>query len=195
MTTFLFENDPQLVEAFGSISLIEKYSDYIKEICTNIRDKSLNKENLESILKKYNKNLENIKEEILDMLLDYINFILKDNFITEKEAGNFNLLKRFFKIKEGDFYNYRYQQVKNILNKQFQIIYSDNRINSEEALLKVGLQELFGLSYDQFLEIANEEVKAALERGANLNELDTVLMKKKKPNVYKQLFVKLFMRK
>ena len=33
---------------------------------------------------------------------------------------------------------------------------------------------MFGLSYDQFLDLVNEEVKAALYRGGSLSDLDTV---------------------
>ena len=118
--------------------------------------------------------IQDVKEEILDMLLFYINFILNDNAITENEAVNLKLLKRFFKIEEGDFYNYRYSQIEEILNRQFEIIYANNQIDTAEALHKVGLQELFDLSYDQFLQLIHEKVKAALERGASINELDTV---------------------
>jgi len=47
-------------------------------------------------------------------------------------------------------------------------------------LQKVDLQELFDLSYDQFLEFANIEDEKALKRGASLKDLDTVLFKKYK---------------
>lgn len=107
-------------------------------------------------------------------MLVYINLIHNDNVITENEAGSLKILKRIFKIKKGDFYNYRYDEVKEILNRQFEPMYFDNQIDIEEALLKVGLQELFHLSYDQFIKLANEEVNAALYRGANLSDLDTV---------------------
>ena len=136
------------------------------------------------ILKKYRiKQIEDIKEEILDLLLIYINIVLNDNVISETEARNVNLLKRFFKIKEGDFFNYRGHEVEKILYRQFVRIYSDNQIDTEEALHKVNLQELFDLNYDQFLEFNNKEAKVALQRGANLNDLDTVF----KPSEYMKI--------
>ena len=109
-------------------------------------------------------------------MLAYINIVLDNNIITENEARNVKLLKKFFKVKEGDFYNYRHKQIESILNKQFERIYADNQIDTEEALHKVGLQELFDLSYDQFLNLIDKEVKAALQRGADPNELDTVII-------------------
>jgi len=193
MNTFLYDDDLQIKEAFSSIMSSDSFSDYIKKISANIRDKKLDKQNLDSILNEYNiRKIEDIKDEILDMLLAYINFILNDNIITEKEAGNFKLLKRFFKIKEGNFYHSRYKAIKEILNNQFKNIYSDNQIDLQEALLKVSLQELFDLSYDQFLEIANKEAKAALQRGADFNQLDTVFIENNKNNFFKRLFLKIF---
>lgn len=43
----------------------------------------------------------------------------------------------------------------------------------KEALMKVDLQELFGLSYDQFLKFEQNAVKQALENGAEIKNLDT----------------------
>lgn len=178
MSTFLAQNDIKIKEAFEKIANAEPFRDYIAKIATLIYKNNLDKLNLDKVLHEYNFNhVEEIKEDVLDMLLTYINNILDDDFITENEAGNLNLLKRFFKVKEGDFYKYRYKEVKSILEKQFKSIYSNNKINSEEALHKVGLQELFDLGYDQFLELVDKEVKAAVERGASTDELDTVFLK------------------
>ena len=49
-----------------------------------------------------------------------------------------------------------------------------NKIDGNESSFKVDLQELFDLSYDQFLEFIDKEVNEALQRGASLNDLDTV---------------------
>jgi hypothetical protein len=175
MNTFL-PDDLQLKEAFAYIISAEGFKDHIKQISTLIYDNKLDKQSLEKILKEHEIiYVEEIKEDILDMLVAYINFILSDNVITERESVNLKQLKRFFRIKEGDFYNYRAEEIENILNKQFQRVYGDNKINTEEALYKVGLQELFDLSYDQFLNLIDKEVKVALQRGANVNELDTVI--------------------
>ena len=175
MPTFLPQDDLELHKTFETILSIENFSDYINEIVELIHTNKFYRLHLDRILKdNHIKQIEDIKEKLLDVMLVYINLILNDNVITENEAGNLKFLKRVFKIKEGDFYNYRYDEVKEILNRQFEPMYFDNQIDIEEALLKVGLQELFDLSYDQFIKLANEEVNAALYRGANLSDLDTV---------------------
>ena len=176
MNTFLFKNDIQLQKAFSYIST-QNFSSYIKKISALIRNNILDEHNLDKVLNEYDiKRITEIKEEILDMLLAYINFILSDNFITDIEAKNFKQLKRFFGVREGDFYKHRYREIENILDGQFKLIYSDNKIDTDEALHKVGLQELFDLGYDQFLQLINKEVRAALERGANPGELDSIFI-------------------
>ena len=120
-------------------------------------------------------NVEKIKGEILDLILCYIHVILDDNFITSKEADNVKYLKLMFKIHEGDFYNIKYSEIEDILDRQLESMYQDNNINNEEALQKVELQELFNLSYDQFLELSAKAVKAAIDRGADPLDLDTFI--------------------
>ena len=175
MDTFLPKDDLELHKTFGTILSIENFSDYINEIVELIHTNEFGRQNLDEVLKRHNiKRIEDIKEELLDLILVYINLILNDNVITENEAANVKILKRVFRIKEGDFYNQRYYEVEDVLNRQFERIYSDNQIDTEEAVLKVGLQELFDLSYDQFLELVDLEVKASLYRGGDLSDLDTV---------------------
>lgn len=176
MNKLLPFRDSDFEIAFGKMASIKAFNPYLNEIASTISKDEFDKIKLDEILTCHKiNNISDIKEEILDLLLFYISFILDDNIITEKELANLKILKRIFRIREGDFYKFRYNKIQEILNKQFKRIYEDNIINIKEALLKVGLQELFDLSYDQFQELSMDEVKAAIERGANLNDLDTVI--------------------
>ena len=175
MSTFFPKEDLDLHKTFETILSIENFSNYINEITELIYANEFDRPNLDRVLKTHNiKQIEDIKEELLDLILVYINLILNDNLIADSEAANAKILKKVFKIREGDFYNKRYSEVEDVLHRQFERMYSDNKINTEEGLLKVGLQELFDLSYDQFLDLVNEEVKAALYRGGDIGDLDTV---------------------
>ena len=169
------KDDLELHEAFGIILSIQSFKNYINEIVELVYNGALDKNNLDELLKKYKiNNVEDIKEELLDVLIVYINLTLKDHTITEKELNNVQFLKMMFRIKEGDFFNYRYDEIDEILNKQFIRIYrNDNKIDETESLHKVSLQKLFDLSYDQFLGFQEMEVLAAVERGANIQDLDT----------------------
>lgn len=176
MGLFLPYDDPELRSAFGTILTIENFSDYTNEIVELLYRGELSRANLRELLFEHRlSNIRDIKEEMLDVLLVYINLVLNDNVITENEIRNVKLLKRIFKIKEGDFYKYRYDEVSDVLGRQLARLYSDKRIDDAEALFKVGLQELFDLSYDQFLEFANVSDYEAIQKGAELTDLDTVL--------------------
>ena|ERR1035437_235545 len=176
------KDDLNLHEAFKIILSTENLKDYIREIAKCIYN---NKMNFHDVLLKYKiTNIVDIKEELLDLILQYINIILHDNKLTINELNNTNILKVNFKIKEGDFYKYRYDQIKEILLKQLSKIYrDDDKISFGESLYKVELQELFDLGYDQFLKFANIEDALALDRHANILDLDTVYFSPKKSKI------------
>jgi hypothetical protein len=97
-----------------------------------------------------------LKDDVLDLLLAYIHLILDDHYISEGEHRDVSLLKILFKIEEGDFYSKRYHQVKDVLQSQVQMVWgANNDVSIKEALHKVNLQDLFDLSYDQFVEFEN----------------------------------------
>lgn len=101
-------------------------------------------------------NISYLKEDLLDLMLAYIHIILDDHYISEDEYQDISFLKILFKIEEGDFYARRYHQVKDILQSQVQMVWGiDNEVSIREALHKVNLQDLFDLSYDQFVEFEN----------------------------------------
>lgn len=108
----------------------------------------------------------------------YINLILNDHNITENEKNNIRLLKIYFKIKEGDFYNKRYNEVEDILHRQFERLYLDNKISESESIFNVELQEIFDLSYDQFDKFKEKEVRRALDSGIEITKLDTARIPK-----------------
>ena len=174
MDNSLPRNDLELHQAFAIILSIETLSEHISHIAELIYNDDLNKDNLSAVLKEHAiANIGDIKEELLDLLIIYINLVLNDHIISENESRNIKLLKTYFQIKEGDFYDLRHAEIEDILQRQFERLYLDDRIDRREALHNVSLQEIFDLSYDQFDEFKEFEVRKALERGADISNLDT----------------------
>ena len=167
--------DIKLSDAFSKIISIEYFSGCVTEICNLIHSGNHDRIMIDKILAKNGiKKYKDLKEELIDVIILYINIIvLEDDLISENELKNIEILKNLFKIDEGDFYKFRYDEIKEIIRRQLYKMYIDKIVDSSEALQKVGLQELFDLSYDQFLEIVNIEDQYALERGANIEDLDT----------------------
>ena len=119
---------------------------------------------------------DDIKKESLSLVINYARICLEDDILTEEEMHNISMLKRFLHICEGDFYKYNYNDsVKELLSCQLHKMYKDNIIDKDEALMKTDLQQLFGLSYDEFLVIVNDVALDALDRGANILDLDTFM--------------------
>lgn len=168
------KNDLELHSAFAIILSIKTFSNYISDIAEMIYNGSLNSENLNFILNEYKiKNIRNINDELLDLILVYINLALNDHIISENERNNIELLKIYFKIKEGDFIEKRHSEIEDVLQRQFERQYSDNKIDNIESMHSVYLQEIFDLSYDQFDKFKEREIINALARGADITELDT----------------------
>ena len=173
MNTTVFNERQNLQEAFSKIAKSDK-KDYICEIAELIAENNLNKKTIQDILTKFSiGKVKDIKNELLDILIDYTYFLLEDNALTDTEKRNFDFLKLYFEIKEGDFYTYKLPEIKLILDKQLDELYSDNLVTREERIHKVDLQDLFDLSYDQLDEIKEGIVKKTIARGGNFIDLDT----------------------
>lgn len=166
-----------LKEAFEIIFSTQEYSEYILDIVGMIYKSEISEEKITNILKKHKiKSLEDIKEELLDVIIAYINITLNDHKLSQNELFNVRYLKKLFNIIEGDFYTFRYPEIEETLLKELRHIYrDDDRIDKVESIFKVELQELFDLGYDQFLEFANKEDLVALYRHADILDLDTVI--------------------
>jgi hypothetical protein len=184
------KNDQSLHDAFIEISK-QNRSNYIHEIVYLVIESKLNRKNIQIVLSKYSiKDIGIIKNELLDVLIEYSNIVLRDNVLSETEKTNFEFLKLYFGIKEGDFYKNKRLEIKNILNKQFEKLYDDNFITHLEAEHNFILQEMFDLNYDQFDILKEDIIIKAIEKGAEITNLDTanknILNKKNKFKFWKK---------
>ena len=150
-------DDLNLKDGIAAIILQNSYNPIIQDIAQNIYDNGLDPNYLKLILKKHLiSKITDIKDYALPFIVDYIRMALNDYVITENEVKNITLLKFYFKIKQGDFFKYRYYDVVEILYNQFDKIYEDKTVTYDEEITKVELQGLFDLSYDQFYKINQE---------------------------------------
>jgi len=172
-----FKEEENLKNIFSKIAKTD-LKNYIREIVELVINSTLSKENIKSILTKYSiQKVEIIKSELLEILIAYLNFILNDNLITTIEKENFEFLKMYFEIKDRDFYKYKLQEIKSIINRQFERIYTDNLIIQSETESNDLLQDIFGLNYDQFDKMKESFVIKSIEQGAEITNLDTANVK------------------
>ena len=150
----LQQDDLDLKDGIAAIALMNDYVPVMQIIAQNIHDNGLDIKNRDLILKQHSiEKIEHLKDYALFLIIDYIKLVLNDYAISEKERENVTFLKYYFKIKEGDFYKDRYDEVVKVLNRQFEKIYEDGIVTNEEAIHKFEVQDLFDLSHDQFFEI------------------------------------------
>jgi hypothetical protein len=153
-----------------------RYSSIMEKTIELILNNKMNSLELNQCLSDNNYSIDDIKPEALSLIIDYSKEILEDGIITKDETSNISMLKLFYRIKEGEFFELgKKDDVTDILLLQLRKLYADNSIDKEEAVIKTELQELFGLCYDDFLEINNIAAKEAIERGADLSKLDTLI--------------------
>ena len=150
-----------LKTAFQIIASKDKVQGDLLRVCELLYEKGMDsrRDDINSVLEELKiKSVTSFKNEALKILILYIRLALNDNILSIEEKNNIKFLKLLFGIKDGDFKDNEsiYTQVKNIINIQLQLIYlDDDSIDNSEALHKVDLQEVFGLSYDDFLNITN----------------------------------------
>ena len=150
-----------LKTAFQIIASKDKVQGDLLRVCELLYEKGMDsrRDDINSVLEELKiKSITSFKNEALKILILYIRLALNDNILSIEEKNNIKFLKLLFGIKDGDFKGNEsiYTQVKNIIKIQLQLIYlDDDSIDNSEALHKVDLQEVFGLSYDDFLNITN----------------------------------------
>jgi hypothetical protein len=166
-------NDMDLSEAFTVVLEKGTFKQYIVDIATLICNNELNRENLDTLLKERHTEYQEAKLDLLDLLLSYIEIVVNTHVVTEKERHNIEMLKLYFKVKEGDFYKHRYDEIKSICQKQFARTYSDNYIDHGESVFRVEMQGIFDLSFAQMDEFKQDEIIRALREGASIVNLDT----------------------
>lgn len=145
------------------LSALQKIKDnndaeYLNEIIILIQNNELYRSKIDEILLKYEiVNHQKVQEDFLDLILNYIEFVLEDDLIEETESYNVTQLKRLFQIKIGDFYDKRYFAIQAILKKQCAKSLADQQNNRASVIQQFQLQGLFDLSYDQFTEFIEKE--------------------------------------
>lgn len=166
----------KIKEVVKGLMASRQYSPCIKETLDLIINDKMNSIELNRCLSENNLSINDIKEEAMSLIIDYSKVILEDGIIKKDEMRNISMLKLFYRIKEGEFFELgKKEDVTDVLLQQLRKLYADNTIDQSEAVMKTELQELFGLCYEDFLDINNIAAKEAIERGADIAKLDTII--------------------
>ena len=168
-----------LQDAIAKLLATKNYNDKTIAILQLVIDGKMRLPDVEATLTQIKiKRITDLKDQLVNVMFDYIDLCLEDDVLTQSEMQDFQTLQRFFRIQEGDFIRcHKEREIKKVLIEQLQKIQSDKVVDKAEALMKNDLQAMFGLSYDQFLTIENEVSKESIKNGANPLDLDTFIKK------------------
>jgi hypothetical protein len=158
--------------AFEEIQKRIELPEYLKIICTKLSVEKINIETINEILYKYNVNASMAKVDFLHLIFEYIKLSLEDELLTNEERDHIKYLKKLFQIQPGDFQLHNHLQLEKVIAFQLSKIYEDNFVTPQEALLKVDLQELFDLSFDQMNDYSKKEAILSIQKGAVVEDLD-----------------------
>jgi hypothetical protein len=188
----------EIINFLSSILSNEKLTSPIDDIWELIYKNKVTTSAINEILNAHGiQNIDEIKRELIELTSIIVRSFIQFHSmnISQNEVNFVRKLMCLFAIDGKEFYKFRKNEVAKFLQPELEKLYfkmlhtsmptyeakMQNSVNnpwsgwdSKEALYKVKLQEIFGLSYDHFLEFANIEDKKAIEKGANLIDLDTV---------------------
>ena len=168
-----------LQDAIQKLLATKKYNDKVVAILQLIVVGKMRIPDVEETLAQNKiKRITDLKDQLVNVMFDYIDVCLEDDVLTQSEMQDFRVMQRFFRIQEGDFIRcHKEREIKKVLTEQLRKMQSDKVVDKTEALMKNDLQAMFGLSYDQFLAIENEVSKESIKGGANPLDLDTFIKK------------------
>jgi hypothetical protein len=167
-----------LSAAFAKIKGRLLLPEYLQKICLNIAAKGLSRNDIDKELTAVGINHSIAKVDFLHLIIAYIKIVLEDDILTTTEKGNIKFLKLLFRIHPGDFLFHDKGNIEKIIAYQLYQIYKDNSIADEEALLKVDLQEVFDLSFDQMNDYSKKEIEMSIPKGTDPIGLDIFLSQK-----------------
>lgn len=101
-------------------------------------------------------------EASVEVTVECIRRCIADHDLTESELGVVRTIKRLCGIEEGDILRLRPADVSDLLREAMEVVLRDIVVTGKEAAYKVGLQEAFGLSYDEFYDLTLEQFNAVL---------------------------------
>ena len=101
---------------------------------------------------------------LLDLILYYVRKALSDHALSDDEIGQLRRLKTIFRIREDDFWMLRRHDIARILETEVHRILADETTDQVEALHQETLQGIFGLGYDQFIELTEGVARPIIER-------------------------------
>ena len=127
------------------------------------------------------------RDGLLDLMLLSLRAAVHDHCITADEMTFVRHLAVTFRVQEGELYDRRKREVAEILKAEMYRMLEDQRIDSLELAYQDALQRLFGLGYDQFVELIRDAVTPLVDRMIARATADGVVTDDERAEIDRQL--------
>lgn len=107
---------------------------------------------------------ESHKESLAEFLLHAIRAALSDHALSDSEVHVIRHVCRILRIQEGDLLASHRSAVVGVLANEMQRLLEDDLVDPNEAIHKAKLQEILGLSYDEFVALTAPQIEGVLVR-------------------------------
>jgi hypothetical protein len=177
-----------LSESFTNYRASDQPPGIKAEVAALLANNNLSTDTLDELCVKHRtQDLSTFKTEMLDLVLFYIKCCLQDHRLSAAEKAAIDYLKGMLKIDEGDFYNFKRNETKELLTLEIIRILDDKNVDTAEALYKVDLQKLFGLSYDEFLDLTMAPVHGIVDDMIAKISADGVVTVEERTQLFQQI--------
>jgi hypothetical protein len=127
------------------------------------------------------------RDGLLDLVLHGVRSALRDHTLGRDEAALIHELTVLFGIREGEFYRRRRDEVAAVLQQEIHQILQDEGVDRSETVHQEALQRIFGLAYDQYLELIRDAVTPFVDRAITAAAADGVVTPEERARVDRQL--------
>jgi hypothetical protein len=124
---------------------------------------------------------------LLDLVLYCIRDAVRDHCLTADELELIRQLTVTFRVAEGEFYAQRRAHVAEVLRLEMHRILADERVDAFELSYLQALQRIFGLGYDQYLELTRDAFTPIVDRAIAKATVDGIVTAEERAEIDRQI--------
>lgn len=108
--------------------------------------------------------LQHVRWNAAGFIVHYIEFVLDDHRLSDREMQNVFVLSRIFNLDEGDLLALQRPAIAELICVEMERMLVDERVDDLEAMHQADLQRALGLGYDEYLRLARESIRPLVHR-------------------------------
>lgn len=175
---------------YAKAAISEQHGGALDEVVALLADGSLTRERFDAIATERGVfESGQFRDGLLDLLLHSLRTAVSDHCITQDEMLFVRQLTSIFRIREGELFDRRRAEISRILSAEFVRMLDDERVDSFELAYQDGLQRLFGLGYDQFLDVVRDAYTPIIDRAISAATTDGVASNEQRAELDRKLAV------